>query len=307
MDFQRHRFTVNKRNLLLTGSKGQLGSTFVLLFKSSSLTQRFNLQKVDINDFNFMDQRATLSALSSYSPSIILNCGAYTAVDEAEDNPELAEKINGESVGLISNWCAENSCRLIHISTDFVFDGSKTTPYLPHDKTNPMGVYGQTKLTGERHILNRLPDNGVVIRTSWLYSEFGKNFVRTMLNLMGKGVEISVVDDQIGSPTSTYSMSTVLMRLIEREDVSGIFHWCDGGSISWHNFAEHIKRSALNQGIFQREPSLRPIPTSEYPTKAQRPKYSVLDRSAIIGQLNIDKTEWKFELDKVISKIANVD
>ena len=307
MASQRYWCTVTRENLLLTGSQGQLGSTFLLLFKSSSLTQRFNLHQVDINDFDLTDQQATLSALSFYSPSIILNCGAYTAVDEAEDNPELAEKINGESVGLISNWCADNSCRLIHISTDFVFDGSKTEPYLPDDKTNPLGVYGQTKVRGERHILKRLPDNGVIIRTSWLYSEFGSNFVRTMINLMSKEAEINVVDDQIGSPTSTYSLSKVLMRLIERKDVSGIFHWCDGGSISWHKFAEHIRNSALNQGILQRKSRLRPILTSEYPTKAKRPKYSVLDRSGIVDQMNIDRTEWKSELDKVISKIAILD
>ena len=298
---------MTRENLLLTGSQGQLGSTFLLLFKNSPLTQRFNLYHADINDFDLTDKEATLSALSSYSPSIILNCGAYTAVDEAEDNPKLAEQINGESVGLMSNWCAENSCRLIHLSTDFVFDGSKTTPYSPNDKTNPLGVYGQTKLRGERHILESLPHNGVIIRTSWLYSEFGSNFVRTMLNLMHKEVEINVVDDQIGSPTSTYSLSKVLMRLIEREDVSGVYHWSDGGSISWHDFADQIKNSAFNQGILKRKLRLRPIPTYEYPTKAQRPKYSVLDRSAIVEQLNIDKTEWKSELDKVISNIANID
>ena len=298
---------MTRKNLLLTGSKGQLGLTFSLLFKSSPIVHKFNLLEVDIDDFDFSDQQAILSKLPAYSPSIIVNCGAYTAVDEAEDNRELAERVNVDSVGLISNWCAENSCRLIHISTDFVFNGAKKTPYSPSDKANPLGVYGRTKLQGEKHILRELPDSGAIVRTSWLYSEFRNNFVKTMLDLMSKKTELNVVADQIGSPTSTHSLSRVLINLIQREDLSGVYHWCDGASISWYEFAEQIKSCAMRQGILNLNCRLRPVPTSDYPTKAQRPKYSVLDRSAIMDHLQIDKTEWQSELDKVISKIENVD
>ncbi len=296
-----------KKNLLLTGSKGQLGTTFLSFFKSSALTQRFNLHQVDIEDFDFIDQRAILSALSSYSPSLIINCGAYTAVDKAEDNHELAERVNSDSVELISKWCAENRCRLIQISTDFVFDGLKKTPYLPNDQTNPLGVYGHTKLKGENHVSRLLAGNGVIIRTSWLYSEFGNNFVKTMLKHMDKEAEINIVDDQVGSPTSTHSLSKVLMKVIEAEEVSGIFHWCDGASISWYQFAKEIQSSAFTQGVLRRKLKLRPIPTSLYPTAAKRPKYGVLDRSSTIGKFSAEKTEWKSELDKVILKIAKLD
>jgi len=297
---------VTKKKLLLTGSIGQLGLTFSLLFKSSPLVHKFDLHEVDIDDFDLSDQQAIPSKLTSYSPSIILNCGAYTAVDEAEDKSELAERINADSVGLISNWCAENSCRLIHISTDFVFNGEKKTPYLPSDKTNPLGVYGRTKLEGEKHILRKLPNSGAIVRTSWLYSEFRNNFVKTMLDLMSKKAELNVVDDQIGSPTSTYSLSRVLMGLIQKEDLSGVYHWCDGASISWYEFAEQIKSYAMRQGKLNLHCRLRPVLTSDYPTKAQRPKYSVLDRSAIMNHLNIDKSEWQSELYEVISKIESV-
>ena len=267
---------------------------------------KFNLHEVDIDDFDLLDQQAIPARLTSFSPSIILNCGAYTAVDKAEDNRGLAERINADSVGIISNWCAENSCRLIHISTDFVFNGAKKTPYSPSDKANPLGVYGRTKLQGEKHILRDLPDSGAIVRTSWLYSEFRNNFVKTMLDLMNKKTELNVVADQIGSPTSTHSLSRVLINLIQREDLSGVYHWCDGASISWYEFAEQIKSCAMRQGIPNLNCRLRPVPTSDYPTKAQRPKYSVLDRSAIMDHLHIDKTEWQSELDKVISKIESV-
>ena len=266
---------------------------------------KFNLHEVDIDDFDLSDQKATLSNLTSYSPRIILNCGAYTAVDEAEDNRELAKRVNVDSVGLISNWCAENSCRLIHISTDFVFNGAKKTPYLPYDKASPLGVYGRTKLQGENHILRELPDSGAIVRTSWLYSEFRNNFVKTMLDLISKKAELNVVDDQIGSPTSTHSLSRILMGLLQREDLSGVYHWSDGASISWYEFAEQIKSCAIRQGCLNVNCRLRPVSTSDYPTKAQRPKYSVLDRSAIMDHLNIDKTEWQSELYKVISKIKS--
>ena len=267
---------------------------------------KFNLYEVDIDDFDLLDQQAIPMKLTSFSPSIILNCGAYTAVDKAEDNRRLAERINADSVGVISNWCAENSCRLIHISTDFVFNGIKKTPYSPSDKAIPLGVYGRTKLQGEKHILRELPDSGVIVRTSWLYSEFRNNFVKTMLDLMNKKTELNVVADQIGSPTSTYSLSRVLMSLIQREDLSGVYHWCDGASISWHEFAEQIKSCAIRQGNLNLNCRLRPVQTSDYPTKAQRPKYSVLDRSAIMDHLQIDKTEWQSELYKVISKIESI-
>ena len=295
-----------KKNLLLTGAKGQLASTFYSLFEKSPLRRKFNLHKVDIEDFDLADPHSMLTVLSSCLPSLILNCGAFTAVDRAEDSQELAQRVNDESVALMSKWSAENGCQLIHISTDFVFDGSKGTPYQPGDQTNPLGVYGHTKLSGERHVLRLLSQNGIIIRTSWLYSNFGQNFVKTMLKLMVEGDVINVVNDQIGSPTSAYSLSRVLMRIIERdEQLGGVFHWCDGASISWYEFATEIQRCAHKHGILQREVQLLPISTSSYLTKARRPSYSVLDRSETVARLNAEETEWKAELDKVISAIAN--
>ena len=167
--------------ILLTGANGQLGQTFNLHFEHSRLKEKYMLLAIDRNDLDLTKEESIYSFLSCYMPSIIINCGAYTAVDEAEIESELARKINDEAVGRISGWASENACRLIHISTDFVFDGAAEKPYLPGDLASPTGVYGKTKLAGEKHILNSLAESGVIIRTSWLYSEFSNNFVKSIL------------------------------------------------------------------------------------------------------------------------------
>jgi len=296
---------VIKEKLLLTGANGQLGHTFAKFFARSDLTNKYELQKVDIEEIDFTDSQSILSALSFYNPSTIINCGAYTAVDQAEKNEKLARKINDDAVAKMADWSREKKSRLIQISTDFVFDGIKKFPYLPDDMTNPLGVYGRTKLAGEKHILNRSGSGGVVLRTSWLYSEFCSNFVKTMLELMKDKNEIKVVSDQVGSPTSTHSLVGLLVRIIDSRLTSGIFHWCDGAEISWYDFAVEIQKQAFDKGILRSKIPIRAIATSAYPTLAERPRYSVLDRNKAVAEFGVEDMSWQEELRRVISELAH--
>jgi len=289
--------------ILLTGAKGQLGQTFLSYFVQSSLAEEYTLIAPDRSDMDLSKRESISNFLSGCEPSVIINCGAYTAVDDAEAEFELAKRINDDAVEGISIWAVENDCRLIQVSTDFVFDGSKKKPYSPQDVPFPTGAYGRTKLAGEEHIL-KLIDNGVIIRTSWLYSEFRHNFLKTMLKLMSEKTHLDVVNNQVGSPTSTHSLVQVLLKVIEFPSYSGILHWCDGASISWYDFALEIRKIAFDQGLIKREIPLRPILSEDYPSKTKRPSYSVLDRSYTLKQLGMMPTSWETELEKVIERIS---
>ena len=291
--------------LLLTGAKGQLGQTFLNHFDDCSLSTTYTPLALDKKELDLSKEDSLTSLLLSEKPSVIVNCGAYTAVDNAERELELAERINDQAVACISRWAAGNRCRVIHISTDFVFDGVKDKPYLISDPTRPIGVYGQTKLAGEKHILRLLPKTGVIIRTSWLYSEFGHNFVKTMIRMMTEKKELSIVSDQVGSPTSAHTLSRMLIKIIEHKKIFGILHWCDGASISWYDFATEIQKQALEYGLLQREVLLKPVKTEDYPTLAARPSYSVLDRTRTLHQLEISTIDWKAELGKVVKRILD--
>ncbi len=289
--------------LLLTGADGQLGQTFRANFLGSGLTQKYRLLSVDVQEMDLTKKGSISDYLDSHMPALIVNCGAYTSVDTAESEVEAARKINDEAVFYITRWASENSCRVIHISTDFVFDGRKREPYSPLDKTDPLGAYGATKLAGERHLLKLLPKQGVVLRASWLYSEYGHNFVKTMIELMRRKSELGVVNDQIGSPTSAHSLVRVLFRLIERCTISGVFHWCDGGIISWYDFAIEIQKQAHKVGLLAGEIPIKPLTTKEYPTVAMRPSYSALNRVTTLEKLEIHETNWQEELRAVVLQI----
>jgi dTDP-4-dehydrorhamnose reductase len=295
---------VNKQTILLTGARGQLGKTFSAKFSTSELQQKFELVQVGINELNLSDTNSVTACLSSYNPSVIINCGAYTSVDLAEGEKEEAMKVNASAVASIAKWANENQSRMLQISTDFVFDGKKTAPYSPTDIASPLSVYGETKLLGEKGIFEFLPKSGIIIRTSWLYSENGKNFVKKMLDLMSKKDELGIVSDQVGSPTSTHSLVEVLFAIINRPDTKGIYHWCDGASVSWFEFAIEIQKLAMECGLLRKEVPINPIKTSDFPTKARRPSYSVLEREATILKLGVPKTDWRKELKNVLVMIS---
>lgn len=289
--------------IVVTGATGQLGQTLSRLWAESPLPQ-YQFEALDRSQLDISQADTAIGVLSELKPAVIINAAAYTQVDQAESDSKAAHLVNAQAAGRIAIWSAENGAKLIHISTDFVFDGSSKTPYRPDHQTNPLGVYGTSKLAGEHEILNQARQSSAIIRTSWLYSEYGNNFVKTMLRLMGDRDQLSVVNDQIGSPTSTLGLGTLLFAMILKDSYQGIYHWTDGGSISWHEFAQEIQVQAIQEGLLSKAIPISPISTSEYPTPAQRPAYSVLDCSRAIAEFECPTLNWKGQLNLVIKKLA---
>jgi dTDP-4-dehydrorhamnose reductase len=229
---------------------------------------------------------------------VLINCAAYTAVDKAEQEPLLARQVNAEAVGLLAAVCAANQCRFIHVSTDYVFDGTATSPYKEEDLTAPQSVYGQTKLEGERQALLANPQT-VIIRTSWVYSSFGKNFVKTIIRLLQDKPQISVVKDQLGSPTFAADLANSILQIISSNNwIPGIYNYSNSGIISWYQFAEEIGKLAGSST------PIRGISTEEYPTPAKRPAWSVLDTSKIVSTYGVTIKDWKESLGQCIREIG---
>ena len=295
---------MSKPLILLTGCLGQLGSTIQLHWSASQLAASHELLAVDIDQLDLTDAEDVTAYLNPLKPAMIINAAAYTNVDGAETDEELAYAVNAEAVSCLVSWCAANPCRLIQVSTDFVFDGAQREPYKPDAAPAPLSVYGASKLAGEKDILERLPQAGIIVRTSWLYSEFGGNFVKTMLRIMADKRELKVVNDQIGSPTSAHTLTQFLFELIQSETSSGMYHWTDGGEISWFDFAEAIYVQGKLAGLLANDVTILPIPSAEYPTPATRPYYSVLDRSSSLALTGSEPQGWQSALQYVISSLA---
>jgi dTDP-4-dehydrorhamnose reductase len=283
------------KKILVTGSNGQLGKELKQLSATYPQFEFIFLGREDLPIHHFEMVRHYFSV---YKPDYLINCAAYTAVDRAEQEKELAFQVNGEAVGVLAAVCKENGCRFIHISTDYVFDGSATQPYSEEDRTNPQSVYGASKLEGERQAL-QLNGDSLIIRTSWVYSEFGKNFVRTMLKLMQERPELKVVNDQVGSPTYAADLAEVILQIIASQEWKpGIYHYSNSGLISWYDFAIAIKElTGYNGHVY-------PISTAKYPTPAKRPAWSVLDKTKICHAYNVELKQWKESLSRCIAKLS---
>lgn len=280
--------------ILITGVNGQLGKTLQTLYTDyEALFAGFSL--LDIINKNSIDK----FFIQHQNISCIINCAAYTAVDQAETDEEKCYKVNVEGVKNLCDISAERNIPLIHISTDYVFDGKKNTPYTPSDKTNPQSVYGQTKLEGEQIFMNS-DAKGVIIRTSWLYSEFSKNFVKTMINLGKTKEEISVVFDQIGTPTYALDLAMAIKTIVPQlKSHKEILHFSNEGVASWYDFAYKIfDYMSLNCNI-------EPITSDRFKTLAKRPHYSVLDKSKIKNMFGIKIRNWNEALEECLDKIIN--
>ena len=285
--------------ILLTGTGGQLGQALL-----DSKPDAVELISTTRHELDLSDAEACRLAVQKYQPDWVVNAGAYTAVDQAESEPELAHAVNAGAPEAFAQELHRQGGRLLQLSTDFVFDGSKSVPYLPADNACPLSVYGSSKLAGEAALQLQLPDKHTIIRTSWLYSEYGKNFVETMLRLMKQEDELGVVADQVGSPTSTHSLVALLLTILGQGIKPGIYHWTDGASISWYEFAQAIQQEAIDQGLLRRKIPIKPLTTKEYSATAVRPSYSVLDRSETLSDIGIQATDWRQELRLVIKQIA---
>ncbi|TDW47130.1 dTDP-4-dehydrorhamnose reductase [Flavobacterium sp. 270] len=280
------------KKILVTGANGQLGSELNLL---SKIYSQFEWIFADRNQVALDNLSILESQLESVNPNIIINCAAYTAVDKAESETELADIINHLAVEVLAHWSSKNNANLIHISTDYVFDGTSSIALNEEALTKPINVYGKTKLAGEEVCLKQNP-NAIIIRTSWVYSSFGNNFVKTMSRLMQERDSLNVVNDQIGSPTYAADLAQSIMLIITNSNwKAGIYNFSNEGEISWYEFALAIKEI----GGYNCE--LGGIPSSSYPTPAKRPAYSLLDKSKIKKTYNVSVPDYKQSLKKMMS------
>ena len=280
--------------ILVSGSNGQLGSELKeLSFDYPSATFTFFSR----DELSIIDKEALQTAFKVYGPHYFINCAAYTAVDKAEEEKSVAFQINGEAVGTIAELCSQYNCRLIHISTDYVFNGTGAKPLSETDNIDPVNAYGASKLMGEQLAFKNNPDS-LIIRTSWVYSSYGKNFVKTMIRLMNEKQSISVVNDQIGSPTYAADLAQAILQIIfSNKWTPGIYNYSNDGVISWFDFANEIKKIVSSDCV------VNPISTEKYPTPAQRPAYSVLDKSKIVDTYGLELKPWKESLKHCLQKL----
>lgn len=290
------------QKVLVTGANGQLAQELVAHAPECELLA-LDRKALDISD------AATLAEqLDAIAPDVIINAAAYTAVDRAESEPELAQQVNAEGAGNLARACANRGLALLHVSTDFVFDGRASKPYLPSAPTAPLGAYGASKLAGEKAVLEALP-SAFILRTGWVYSRFGGNFVKTMLRLMTERDELSVVADQVGTPTWAAGLAQALWAAAARPQLQGIYHWSDAGVCSWYDFAVAIHEEGLACGLLHEPVRIYPIPASDYPTPAERPAYSVLDKTDTWLALDLPGEHWRVQLRHMLKQLKeqNID
>ena len=272
------------KRILVTGANGQLGQSILEQSKNYKEIECFFVTR---NELDITNEELINRYFENKSFDFVVNCAAYTAVDKAEDDQENAYLVNAKATEFLAKITNQKGIPFIHVSTDYVFDGTEAQPRLETDQTNPIGVYGQTKLDGENLALENNPKT-IILRTAWVYSRFGNNFVKTMLRLFNDKDSISVVADQIGSPTNAIDLADAILTIISKDDLTyGIFNYSNEGECSWFEFAQKIKEFS-NSTI-----EINPVPTSAYPTKAKRPAYSLLDKSKIkeVYQFNIPTWE----------------
>jgi dTDP-4-dehydrorhamnose reductase len=253
-------------------------------------------------ELDIVDAGAVTRALAEIKPDWVVNAAAYTAVDLAEDQAAQAYAVNDTAVASIVRAAAQEGSRLLHLSTDFVFDGNSNRAYLTTDQTNPLSVYGASKLGGERHALAG-GALGIVLRTSWVYAAEGKNFVLTMLRLMREKDQINVVCDQIGAPTWAASTAAAIWGLIDVNAAPGLYHWTDLGVASWYDFAVAIQDEALARGLLSKEIAILPIPSTAYPTRARRPAFSALNTTSTRALLNVPAQHWRHNLRTMLDEL----
>lgn len=286
------------KKVLVTGCKGQLGSSLRRELENDPTIEAIY---TDYDSLDITDREAVDQFLSANRFDYIVNCAAYTAVDKAETDEILCSALNTGAVGNLGAAAARNGARVLHISTDYVFSGQSCRPYEENDEPYPQGIYGRTKLEGEA-LLTSFCQNAMIIRTAWLYSEFGKNFVKTMLGLADTRPEISVVADQIGSPTYAGDLATAIHTIINNHVWKpGIYHYTNEGVASWYDFTKAILE------IAGKKTKVRAIPTSAYPTVAKRPLYSVLNKAKIKNTYNLEIPYWRDSLKKCLAALAKVE
>ena len=293
--------TPPKLDVLVTGANGQLGWELQQL----DYGDRVHLNALPHEQLDVTDWAQVHDTVAESQPDVLINAAAYTAVDRAETDRDLAYRVNANGAANLASAAQEVRAKLIHVSTDFVFDGKTSNPYTPQEVPNPINVYGASKLEGERRVLEITNGAALIFRTSWVYSSHGHNFAKTMLRLMREREEIRVVADQIGTPTSANGLAKAIRRALPHTQLSGIYHWSDGGVASWYDFAVAIQEEALSLGLLHNVSRIIPIPTSAYPLPAERPAYSVMDKTKTWSALQIHPIHWRESLRSMLRQLAS--
>jgi dTDP-4-dehydrorhamnose reductase len=279
---------------LVTGANGQLGRETVLGFQSKGA----DVVAIGRQDLDFSTPGVVADGIAKHEADWVINCAAYTQVDLAEDDSETAFLVNRDSAGAVADGVRRSGGRLLHVSTDFVFEGRQSRPYREDESCRPLGVYGQSKLEGENAVRESLPE-AIILRTAWVYGSYGKNFMSTMLRLAAERDELTVVDDQIGTPTATHDLFNAIWTLTQALE-SGVFHFTNEGVASWYDFAQQIVERARRLGAPIRARRVKPIPSKDFPTRARRPHYSVLDKQKIRSVLEYPIPHWTEGLEETL-------
>ena len=284
--------------VLVTGANGQVGWEL-----QRAIPAGIELVALQRSALDITNREQVIRVITSEKPDWVINAAAYTAVDRAEEEPDLAYTINRDGAANIAEACKRAGSRMVQISTDFVFDGRQGTPYLETAKPNPLSVYGASKLAGDEAVFKALGEHCTILRTSWVYSVHGNNFVKTMLRLMSERAEVGIVADQVGTPTWANGLATAIWAAVEK-GVSGICHWSDYGVASWYDFAIAIYEEGSTLGLLTTECAIKPIRTEQYPVPATRPQYSVMDKSNTVSQLEIEPGHWRMALREMLIEMV---
>lgn len=287
--------------VLITGANGQIGWELQKSKPENWIVLAFNHTEFDITDSTAIDL-----VFKEHQPDLVINTAAFTAVDKAESEQDKAYEVNVVGAANIARASKAFQAHLIHLSTDFVFDGTKSQPYLPGDKTNPISTYGKSKLQGEEAVITETANKALILRSAWLYSSHGSNFVKTMLRLMKEKNEISVVADQIGTPTWGRDLAKAIYNFADVPRAQGIYHWTDAGVASWYDFAIAIQEEAHQLGLLQKNISIKPIRTQDFPTPAKRPAFSVLDKTATWKTLGYTALHWRKSLRSMLQELREL-
>lgn len=287
--------------VLITGGTGQLGRAL-----SATCPEQHDAWAPNRIELDILSPDAVRSAIARFNPDLVLNAAAYTAVDKAETDEPAARRTNADAVGMLAAEAAAVGAKFVHVSTDFVFDGTAGTPYATDAEVNPLSVYGQTKLEGERRALERSDARSLIVRTAWVYGVSGANFVKTMLALMAQKPELTVVDDQIGTPTYVVDLANALWALAAM-DCTGIYHYTNSGVASWYDFALAIQEEALDLGLIDKAIPVYPVSSSQFIRPARRPSFSVLNKSKTTEALGKPSEHWRKSLRVMLKGLSDHD
>jgi dTDP-4-dehydrorhamnose reductase len=284
--------------VLITGKGGQLAWELERLAPETWEVISSGRSELDITN-----EKLVSAFIAELKPNLVINAAAYTAVDQAEKNSEIAYAVNELGVKYLAQACKKEGARLLHVSTDFIFDGSSTSPYQTDALPNPLNVYGASKLAGDKALNELLPEASVIVRTAWVYSANGNNFVKSMLRLMQEKPQLGIIYDQVGTPTWAKGLAQWLWIIASKPEVKGTYHWTDAGVASWYDFAIAIQELGLEKGLLQQAIPVLPIPSTAYPTPAKRPTFSVIDKSSAELVSDFNTTHWRKHLSSMMDEL----